>query len=273
MIDTLFETVMHLKDAFGQAVAIYDAAVSGQDTDVDEMPCISSRLRIATNNFYRELYDVLEPVTDWNEQNDIYELIKRLIDNERMFNGEFTGDHYHQIIRTAPVEKSGVRIIQFVSALKGACSWFSDNRYRLSGFRYWYERYVLKLPAKYHGLRQGAQVLPNPPQSTRKKEASKNCSGSGAGLSNLLLTADAGLIDRIGMALRNKKGKGVATIIRALHELNYINVASGQYKPLFRAIRSQYGVDIGADSGITKYLSNPGLIPSQELEDMKNLLQ
>lgn len=81
------------------------------------------------------------------------------------------------------------------------------------------------------------------------------------------------IIQKIGRIIPGCKGKKVATIIRALQELGYITLASGEYKQLYRAIRADYNIDIGADSGITKYLSGANQIPEREMEDMKKQLQ
>lgn len=80
-------------------------------------------------------------------------------------------------------------------------------------------------------------------------------------------------IAKIETILPGCKGKKVATIIRALQELGYITLASGEYKSLYRAIRAHYNTDIGADSGITKYLSGSNLIPEIELMNVKKQLQ
>ncbi len=93
----------------------------------------------------------------------------------------------------------------------------------------------------------------------------------------IIIDDKTGLIEKIRLIIHNSKGKKVATIIRALIELNYINVTSGEYSSLLTSLRVKYG-DIGSNAGIIKYLTSEtnasnAVLPSQELNDIKRLLK
>ncbi len=90
----------------------------------------------------------------------------------------------------------------------------------------------------------------------------------------IIVDNKAEIIDKIGRCITlGCKGKGIATIIFALQELSYINALTGNYSALYRAIRTQYNVEIGSDAGIMKYISNPQSIPRQDIENTKNILR
>lgn len=215
MTDALFETTMELKVAFDRAVAIYDSAMNGMGVDIDRMSQARTLLEIATKNFHQALYDTLELITDWGAQNNIYEGIKRLVDNNRMFNGEFRSDRYNQNVSAAPNGLDGFRVIQFLPALKEACSWFEDSSYRLRGFRYWYEQYVLKQPVKYPGLRQGVSSQAASSQHIHGRDMFKSRSDFQAELSD-----DAEQTNPIEEFIIKKKDKVLKFINNELSRCN-----------------------------------------------------
>lgn len=93
----------------------------------------------------------------------------------------------------------------------------------------------------------------------------------------IIIDDKTGLIEKIRLIIHNSKGKKVATIIRALIELNYINVTSGEYSSLLTSLRVKYG-DIGSNAGIIKYLTSEtnasnAVLPSQELNNIKLFLK
>lgn len=253
--------------------AIFDAAIFDAGPGVDTMSKAKTRLDVSVQNFHRALYEALESVTDWNDQHIIYEEIKRLVDNDRMFGDEFRGDNYDRIIRSAPGGIDGFRVIQYVPALKAACSWYGDGRYRLCGFRRWYERYVLGLPATRSGVRLGMSVPAVSPASVFACPAHSEplrAANAGRSLEDFLLAEDKqALIDRIGTVIAGATPKQVATIVRALSEMGAVRVGTGQYADLFKALKTKHG-----PRDIVRYITGDRAknITQGDIENMKNTL-
>ena len=283
MTDALFGTTMELKTAFDMAIAVYDLAMLDLSPGIDEMSQTKTRLEIATNNFHQALYETLEPITDWNEQNNIYEAIKRLIDNDRMFGDEFRGDRYNQIAKSAPAGLDGFRVIQFAPALKEACSWYNDDRYRLRGFRLWYERYVLKLPTKYPELRQCALVQAVSSQPASSNRLTSNDDKSTEPIAQFIIKDEEKVLKFIDDELSRcdkPQGKLVAMLIIALCDGGYFAHHSGKVTAMINAFKGAYPGKVATSRGIEDYIrghynpdgNNPKRITDIELELLKNKL-
>lgn len=80
------------------------------------------------------------------------------------------------------------------------------------------------------------------------------------------------VVKLLGDLLYGAKGKKVALILWLAANLGFIQVVTGEYAKLYKAIRNYYGYDIGSDASINKYIGAHHLYTSDEIKMVNNRL-
>lgn len=277
----LGNAVNEFRDAFNDAVLIYDAIVAGNDVGADAITSATSRLSNAYQSFCDALYIELEPVTNWGVLDQYYEAIKRSINNGRMFTDEF---------REAEKAPLIIHALGIWNALHNACWWYTfDTRSWLYNFRANYKSRALPgvtpNPAIINGPAgnfQPAIQATRPPQPTpapiaqpdSEKKAKRRHDRP---LEDFLLVEDKqALIGRIGPLLTNAKPKRIACVIRALKELSYLALGNNECAEFCRALIRKYNLPEFHPTNVNKYVtgeySDTDSI-KQETSDMAKLLR
>lgn len=275
----LNNAVNEFRDAFNDAVSIYDAIVAGKDVEADAITSATSRLSNAYQAFCDELYIELKPVTNWGVLNQYYEAIKRSIDNGRMFTDEF---------REAENAPHIIRALGSWNALHNACWWYTfDSRSWLYNFRTNYKSCALPGVTPNPSIINGAagnsqQVIQatRPPQPTPapiaqpadEKKAKRRPDRS---LEDFLLVEDKqALIGRIGPVLKNPTDKKAATAIRALRKLKYVNIVSGELAMFCRALNNAYSINI-THTNVSSFVTGERSmgIPESDIDLMADILR
>lgn len=135
----LYDTAKAFGEAFTVAADYAESLMQQSNNEAE--PNMSGysdtieRLKNTYSQFNDALYKYLEPITDWNQQNDYFEIIRRFINDDRMFNNTFNDwDTLQEHKRAAPAGVDGIRLINLLNALNDACGWYGEGRYRLVGF-------------------------------------------------------------------------------------------------------------------------------------------
>lgn len=170
------QAVKNFKDAFENAVSVYDKLSAGQIVPTKVEDLVIKQLQSSYQSFCDALYPVLDQYTDWNTQSDvIYEGIRKEIDNDRMFGDEFRQNHC----------AASLDCLRIFGAIRTACKWFDGNpKYRLRSFQYEYKRGALgvrnNVAAPVSGVHASPAVPPKSqpematPQETNEKHIPRN---------------------------------------------------------------------------------------------------
>lgn len=240
------QAVKTFKDAFENAVSVYDKLATGQIVPAKEEDHAIKQLQSSYQSFCDTLYRVLDQYTDWNTQTDVlYEGIRREINNSRMFGDEFRQNN------CAPC----LDCLRIFGAIRKASLWFSEDvRWRLRSFQYNYKRGYLGV---HNNISVSFPDVRTPLAATSLSlPDTSHCLRQDKTFSDFLTVNDKpALIQRIGGIIHDAKAKKIATIIRALIGQGWLNFTTGECAALCRALSEEYKIVINR-TDVSRYLSS-----------------